>query len=124
MLEFQKIIEQFAGTENVKFRNLKRTFYAGPDEIFHEIETTDGLHYIYEVDYVGDLNEHVRKPIIKAIGSITKLYEIKVEQSFADNSPVKVAFTYVRPDDWATIGAYANDKYNTFSYNFSFLVKK
>ncbi|MBL8014666.1 MAG: hypothetical protein JNK26_00555 [Candidatus Doudnabacteria bacterium] len=127
-MDFQKLIEQFKDTEGLKFLREVRSWQLTPDELFYEIETNDGIYYVFEIDYIGDFNFYVVKTITDEIGGFTKMFEVKSPLVFDEAEPVRHATIYIKPpnweDQWKVTSKYANEKYGSATYYFNFLVKK
>lgn len=122
-MDFHKLLQQFQTPESLEFLNLVRTWQTSPDEYFYEIETNDGVYYIFEVDYIESLDS-VIAAIKKEIGEFTQLCEVKSMLAFEDAEPVKLAKIYYKPEGWETVSKYANDKYGSYPFYFNFLIKK
>jgi hypothetical protein len=123
-MDFQKIIEQFKDTEGIEFIWLIKEKWIDGDEWIYEILTNKGNMYVYEVDYIGNLQTDVINPIKWEIGEFEKLYELKSIVPFEEANPVTSINLYVKPPKWDEIAKYANDKFGSEPYYFNFLVKK
>jgi hypothetical protein len=122
-MDFQKLLEQFKTPEAISFISLKRTWQRSPDEYFYEIDTSDGIYYVFEVDYIGDFNTHVLDVIREELGSSDGIIEAQATLTFEESEPVKRARVYAKPSTWSEVSKYANDKYGSQPYYFNFLIK-
>lgn len=122
-MDFQKIIDQFKDTNQIKFISLKREWNRSPDQLFYEIETNQRVLYVYEIDYIGDFNKDVLDVIRDEIPSFTEIFVTKQPLGFDESSLVLFVKQYRKPADWSVISKYANDKYGSKPYYFNFLIK-
>lgn len=123
-MDFQKLIEQFKDTEDVKFVELVRKFSRSPDEHFYEILTNQGTFFVFEVDYIGNFEQDVVEVVKTEVGKYAQMYEVNSNLEFEQSNPVKAANVYRKPQTWDTVSIYANEKFGSKPYYFNFLVKK
>lgn len=127
-MDFQKLIDQFKDTEDVRFLREIRARQVSPDELCYEIQTSDGVYYVFEIDYIGDFNTHVLEPLTAEIGQFTKMFEVKSPLTLDESEPGRLATIYITPPNWKkqwkVTSKYANCKYGSQPYYYNFLVKK
>lgn len=115
---FSKLLTKFTG--DYIFVKFIARYYLSPDSFGYEIETNHGCCLVYEVDSIDSFAEI--KEEIARIGEYRRFVPVKKPLIFEQATPVLASDYYSNPKDWETICLYANEKYNSYNFYFSFLV--
>lgn len=124
MPDFVNLIKQFKDTFDTEFISLVSNIAIDHDKHLYSIETNQGILDVYEIDYIGDFEEDVFKPVKNEIGEIEKVFEVKEIMDFEKTGPFLASLAYKKPPEWEHISKFANDKFGSKRYYFNFLIKK
>jgi hypothetical protein len=120
MPDFKNLFNQFAG--DFVFKKLIVKKELEPDIIFYFLETNKGEVLILEIDFISNMQE--LRNLAKKVGAFYNFIKVNSPLKFKETSPVKLSRKYFKPEDWKEIKLYANDKYNSQDYYFTFLITK
>jgi hypothetical protein len=94
-----------------------------PDEFAYFVRADGAEYLVYEIDFLsGDFNGK-RKYLEEFSGRELQFVPVKQPVEFEEAGPVITANIYKKPAGWEDYRSYANDRFGSAPYYFSFLAK-
>ena len=115
------IIHKFKDTDLIDKIKLQGVYTLTSDNIYYKITAGEQNVYIYEVDFISNLDYEIRS-IKETLGPNIRLYEVKEGLSFDKSLPVISSRKYTRPNDWDEISKYVTEYSGVNECYFKFLV--